>query len=284
MKIGIEAAAYFRPFGVEKGSFLAREHGYDCVDFGDLSETETEFFKLPEPEFEKRIVYIKKEMAKNGLYASQTHGPWRHPPRDYTEEDRAERFEAMSKGIRGTAYMESENFVIHTMMPFGTGSGEQPEVQRQINFEYFNRLCDVAEQYGITICFENLPFNHLPINNCKQILEFVKWVNRDNFKVCLDTGHALVSHEQPSEAVRMIGKEYLRTLHVHDNDGTGDYHKLPGDGIADWQDFGKALHEIEFDGVLSLETMVRAKDLSFEEWDKQARELYKTAKRISEYR
>ena len=284
MKIGIEAAAYFRPFGVEKGSFLAREHGYDCVDFGDLSETETEFFRLPEPEFEKRIVYIKNEMAKNGLYASQTHGPWRHPPRDYTEEDRAERFEAMSKGIRGTAYIGSENFVIHTMMPFGTGSGEQPEVQRQINFEYFNRLCDVAEQYGITICFENLPFNHLPINNCKQILEFVKWVNRDNFKVCLDTGHALVSHEQPGEAVRMIGKEYLRTLHVHDNDGTGDYHRLPGDGIADWQDFGKALHEIDFDGVLSLETMVRARDLSFEEWDKQARALAATAKRISEYK
>lgn len=284
MKIGIESAAYFRRFGVEKGAYIARDHGYDCLDFGDLSETETELFRLPEPEFEKRLVYIKNEMAKNGLYASQTHGPWRHPPRDYTEEDRAERFDAMSKGIRGTAYIGSENFVIHTMMPFGTGSGEQPELQKQINFEYFNRLCDVAEQYNITICFENLPFNHLPINNCKQILEFVKWVNRDCFKVCLDTGHALVSHEQPGEAVRMIGKEYLRTLHVHDNDGTGDYHKLPGDGIADWEDFGKALNEIGFDGALSLETMVRGKDLSLEEWDAQARALAATAKRISEYR
>lgn len=284
MKIGIESAAYFRRFGVEKGAYIARDHGYDCLDFGDLSETETELFRLPEPEFEKRLVYIKNEVAKNGLSISQTHGPWRHPPRDYTEEDRAERFDAMSKGIRGTAYIGSENFVIHTMMPCGTGSGEQPEVQKQINFEYFNRLCDVAEQYNITICFENLPFPALPINNCRQILDFVKWINRDCFKVCLDTGHALVTKEQPGEAVRMIGKEYLRTLHVHDNDGTGDYHQLPGTGIGDWEDFGRALNEIGFEGVLSLETMVRGKDLSPEEWDAQARALAATAKRISEYR
>ena len=75
MKIGIEAAAYFRRFGVEKGSYLAREHGYDCVDFGDLSETETEFFRLPEAEFEKRLVYIKDEMAKNVKAASMEQLP-----------------------------------------------------------------------------------------------------------------------------------------------------------------------------------------------------------------
>ena len=141
-----------------------------------------------------------------------------------------------------------------------------------------------AKEYGVVINFENLPFIHLPINNCKQILDFVKWVDRDNFKVCLDTGHALVSGEQPGEAVRLFGKEYLRTLHVHDNDGTGDYHKLPGDGIGDWVDFGKALNEIGFDGALSLETMVHPRDLTPEEWDAKARELYATAKRISEYR
>jgi sugar phosphate isomerase/epimerase len=170
------------------------------------------------------------------------------------------------------------------MMPCGTGSGEHAEEQKQINYEYFNRLCDVAEEYGITICFENLPFPALPINNCRQILDFVKWINRDCFKVCLDTGHALVTKEQPGEAVRMIGKEYLRTLHVHDNDGTGDYHQLPGTGIGDWEDFGRALNEIGFDGALSLETMVRGNDLSPEEWDAQARALAATAKRISEYR
>lgn len=284
MKIGIESAAYLRFFGVEKGAYIAREHGYDCLDFGDLSVTETELFRLPEPEFEKRLVYIKNEVAKNDLSISQTHGPWRHPARDFTEEDRAERFEAMSKGIRGTAYIGSENFVIHTMMPFGTNTSERPEEMKAINFEYFNRLCDVAEQYGITICFENLPFLNLPINNCRQILDFVKWINRDCFKVCLDTGHALVSHEQPGEAVRMIGKEYLRTLHVHDNDGTGDYHRLPGDGIADWEDFGRALNEIGFEGALSLETMVRPDGLSPEEYDAKARALAACAKKISEYR
>ena len=43
------------------------------------------------------------------------------------------------------------------------------------------------------------------------------------------------------------------TLHVHDNYGRADQHNFPGMGMTDWEDAVKALREIEFEGVFSLE-------------------------------
>ena len=42
-------------------------------------------------------------------------------------------------------------------------------------------------------------------------------------------------------------------LHVHDNNGKYDQHLVPLMGVIDFKEFGKALKEIGFDGVFSLE-------------------------------
>lgn len=64
--------------------------------------------------------------------------------------------------------------------------------------------------------------------------------------------------ESPADAVRLTG-EYLKVLHVHDNDGRMDLHWLPYYGVVDWDDFNNALNEIGYDGCLSLETNVSRK-------------------------
>jgi sugar phosphate isomerase/epimerase len=56
--------------------------------------------------------------------------------------------------------------------------------------------------------------------------------------------------------VRLIGKEYLAVLHVHDNNGRSDLHWNPYTGVIDWDDFSAALREIDFAGTVSLETAV----------------------------
>ena len=52
MKTGI-ISFYFNKYGVKEGARRMREHGYDCVDYQNFVNTETDFFKLPEKEFEK---------------------------------------------------------------------------------------------------------------------------------------------------------------------------------------------------------------------------------------
>ena len=256
IRIGIESSAYISRYGTEKGLARMKMHGYDTVDYQGFVNTETDLFALPETSFEKELSALRLACVNAGIELFQVHGPWRWPPRDFTPGDRAERFEKMAKSIRGTDVLVCENFVIHPIMPFSDNSNPDPDAFYKTNFDFMNRLCDVADEYGVTVCLENMPMPVLTLSTPKQILDFVKAVNRKSMKVCLDTGHCTVCGADAAEAVRLTGKEYLKVLHVHDNNGRSDLHWLPGFGVINWTEFGNALKDIGYDGSLSLETQV----------------------------
>ena len=231
MRIGITSGSYTR-YGIAEGAKKAREHGYDCFDFGGFVNTETEFFNLPEEKFKAELINYKRLIEAEGITVWQAHSPWRHPARDFTPEERAERLDCFLKAIRGASYLGASHFVLHPIMPFGTNSPENPEEMRDINAEFMKRLYEEAKEYGVRyIDVENLPFPKLPINHTCQCLDFAKRMNAetgsDTFKVCLDTGHANFCGENPADAVRMLGKEYLGALHIHDNNGKADQHLTP---------------------------------------------------------
>lgn len=267
MKIGISAGAYFQ-YGIEEGAKKAREHGYDCFDYNcAFVNTDTPFFNLPEDEFKAEIIRQRNLVESAGMTLWQTHAPWRWPAKDFTIEDRAERLEAFLKAVRGASYAGVTHFVVHAVMPFGAKSPENPELMQSINVEFMTRVAKEAREFGVKhIDIENLPFPLLPINHPNQCLEFAKRMNSelggDIFKVCLDTGHANFCGESPADAVRLLGKEYLGALHVHDNNGKADQHKIPGEGNIDWDDFSDALEEIGFSGCFSYETAI-SKDVPF---------------------
>lgn len=254
MKLGI-FANYLHKLGTKEGSRLIKSHGFSCLDYS-LANTNAPFYALSEKEFENFLTEERKTIESEGLSISQTHGPWRYPPRDLEPEDRAERFASMSKAIRGSAYLGAKNFVIHPLMPFGAYSDENPEQMWEINFEFMTRLARVGEENGITVCYENMPFYSSPITTPHHVLEMAKQIGSKYFKICLDTGHALICGVSPADAVREIGKEYLACLHVHDNNGENDLHDIPLTGILDWPDFAASLREIGYEGVFSLETGV----------------------------
>ncbi|MBQ8407549.1 MAG: sugar phosphate isomerase/epimerase [Clostridia bacterium] len=285
MKIGITAGSYTR-YGISEGSRKAKEHGYDCFDYSRFVDTETEFFKLPEAEFKAEIVKQRELIEAEGIVVWQAHSPWRHPARDSTPEERAERLTSFLKAIRGAGYIGATHFVVHAIMPFGTNSPENPELMRDMNAEFMGRLAKEAQEYGVKhIDVENLPFPALPINHTNQCLDFAKRMNKetnsDIFKVCLDTGHSNFCGENPADAVRMLGKEYLGSLHVHDNNGKADQHLTPGNGNIDWVDFSNALAEIGFDGCFSYETNVPNSIPAGEERDRLERELAQTALKLA---
>jgi len=256
MKTGIRLGSYRRYYStLEETLSVVKAHGYDCLDY-NLSDTDDEIFQVSAAEFEKRLRHEGELIRASGLMCSQTHGPWRWPVRDFTVAQRAERYEFMAKAVRGTAYLGAPNYVIHCIMPFGENDTEHRDELWEMNAEYFGRVCEVGREYGVVINFENLPFTSLPLSRVCETLEFVKQMNTPWMKMCLDTGHCAIYGDSVGDAVRTIGKEYLSALHVHDNDGRGDNHWLPGQGVIDWSDFSKALGEIGFEGTVSLETAV----------------------------
>lgn len=281
MKTGIEWCPEKSVDNAEAELKEIRALGYDCVDFQSFCHTENIFFDGTVRDMEKLLKRIKIAAENAGIEISQTHGPWRWPPQDATEEDRSERFEKMVRSLEGTAMVGCADMVIHPVMPFGDNQNPDPERFMEINLEFFNRLTLKAREYGVTIDFENMPMPALTLASPHQILDFAKQIDSPYFRVCLDTGHCTMLKVDPGQAVREIGKQYLRVLHVHDNNGVSDLHWLPETGVIDWKNFSAALHEIGFDGVFSLETNVKPNGLEPEELLRKRQELSRTARRLA---
>ena len=258
MKIGTEDGPYLKRYGFESGIRRIAELGFQCLDYQRFADTETPLFQQGAVGFETELKRQKAFIEGAGLEIAQTHGPWRWPMHDETPEDRAERFEKMSRAILGTAILGCAKMVIHPIMPFGGDEGVHSREMWEMNVDFHSRLCEVGRKHGVTVCLENMPFRCQSTSTPEAILKLVKLIGSPFCKVCLDTGHSLVMGVQPAVAVRQIGREALACLHVHDNNGEGDFHWIPYTGKCDWDAFAKTLLEIGYPGVLSLETGIPA--------------------------
>ena len=279
MDIGILLKPY-DPEEVERAANEIAHYGYGAVDFQGLINTDLELFSLSEKEFEKTLEKDREIIKKAGLFISQTHGPWRYPIKDSTEEDRSERFEKMSKAIRGTAILGCPYIVLHPIMPFGREDNDRKTVF-EINLEFFGRLSLVAKEYGVVICVENMPFEKQSLARPKDVLELLKTLGRKEVRFCLDTGHCAKTKESPADAVFSAGLEYLKVMHVHDNDSVKDLHQYPGKGVIDWKAFAESLAKVGFDGTLSLETRVDPEKVAPSDYDAENRALFAIAEKIA---
>ncbi len=273
MKLGIEFDIYGKGharFGKERYKKI-KEHGFSGVMI-DFCRTETPVFELSEKESDKILLQEKKLADEAGVIIDQVHGPWRWPARDFSEEDRTERMEKMKKSIHMTAVLGSKNWVIHPLMPFGIEEKGTDDEKRtwDINFTFMSELLKTAKENDVTICLENMPMPKLSIGKPEDVLKFVKTMNDDNFKICFDTGHvSFINDMNVGEEVRRLGSE-IRALHVHDNNYGLDLHLMPRLGKIDWEDFAKALKEIQYKGMFTLETVPPTKlfDKAFEDMTK----------------
>jgi sugar phosphate isomerase/epimerase len=187
----------------------------------------------------------------------------------------------MQKSIGAAALLGAKNWVVHPLMPFGIediGTGNE-QATWDINVEFMQQLLTTAKEYDVTICLENMPMPKFSLGSVSDVLRFVKRINDRHFKICLDTGHvAVFPGGSPADALRKLGSE-VRVLHIHDNDGKSDLHKIPFEGIIDWVDFAKALYEVNYPGVFSYETAPSA-TVSIEEAEQIYKQMIENAKNI----
>lgn len=148
MRIGITSGAYLGKEESVDGLLRMKKHGYDCMDYNFLAETDTEIYRVDDAEFVKRLTDLKKKTDAAGIEIYQTHGPWRFPPQDATKEDRAERFEKMTKAVKATALLGAKYFVIHPFMPFGWDENPDRDAFSEINFEFLSRPAAAVRKIG----------------------------------------------------------------------------------------------------------------------------------------
>ena len=253
MKIGIGVGSYGR-YGEDRYNMLSK-HGFECVDYNMMA---TDYFPYCDSlaETERKLSH-EKELAKaSNIEIYQVHGPWHWPPDDSTKELRDLKLEHVKRSLWATAVLGCKNWVIHPIMPYDInerGTDMQP-LTFDINFEFMTKVLQVAKQYDITVCLENMPMRNFSLATPYEILDFVKKINDKNFKICLDTGHVVTFQEiNLADAVKALGSE-IKAFHIHDSFPDRDLHLLPYFGTINWQEFSLALKEINYQGGLCVET------------------------------
>lgn len=108
-----------------------------------------------------------------------------------------------------------------------------------------------AADRGITLMMEVLNrFEQYLLNSAQEGLDFVKEVDRENVKVMLDCFHMNIEEDNIADAIRLT-KGYLGHFHIGENN-----RKVPGKGSMPWDEMGKALRDIGYDGDVVMEPFV----------------------------
>jgi sugar phosphate isomerase/epimerase len=126
-------------------------------------------------------------------------------------------------------------------------SDEEAEALAVASMKEVLTVCD-----GLPVRFaiENLPSGYIN-STAESLMRVVSQLPEDRVGVCFDSGHAHITGED--EAIVEQASARVITTHLHDNDGNGDQHYLPGIGSVDWEAACRALSASTWDGPLMFE-------------------------------
>ena len=149
------------------------------------------------------------------------------------------------------SYMElCHNNSVPTIIMHLTADSHYP-LPNQLGVDRMKQLVELAEQINIHIALEN--------TEKTEYLDYLfAQIDSPNLGFCYDSGHENCWNKS-GNLLEKYGSR-LMALHLHDNDGTGDQHKLPGDGNIDWIAVANQLKQCQYAGPITLEVVKEFSD------------------------
>ena len=170
------------------------------------------------------------------------------------EKIRIRAIDNLTKVIEIASFYNCKYIVIHP----GIGvfdSYEDYSLAKDMLVDSLKALERILEEYDMYILLENMTIHKSKFRIGTKVNELVKLIKDNSLErvgICLDTGHSNYNAIDPSIEAIEAGK-LLKSLHVNDNDGFSDSHKVPGEGSINWKSFMKALKRINYNGVFLYE-------------------------------
>lgn len=221
--------------------------GYKYLDFCFVDQVFTPF-KTPftSDEWEPYMRKIIDDALNLGVSFLQAHLPLHDFCSDKV--DHKYELELMHRAITVCSWTKIPFAVAHPMTH--VVNGKMAEDTLDLNVAYFRKLAKYAENLGVGLALENMWREAAPgvrrfTSEKDDILTLVKAIDRPNVGICLDTVHGSAEGWDQAAAIREFG-HYLKALHVSDEDGKGNFHILPYEGICDWQGILQALRDINY--------------------------------------
>lgn len=188
-----------------------------------------------------------------------------HYRKDYTsdwEYNRKAGVELIKNRVDMAACLGAEEIVLHLYVPHFT-IRKQPEVKEKFYTQVkksLDELCPYCLQKGVKICLENL-FDMPGEYVLEQWDRLLPAYPEEFLGICLDTGHGYMSWgEKLPEIIRKY-RDRIYAVHLHDNNGTVDFHLLPGEGQIPWKEVMRELKGAAYELPLLLELVSYEKDV-----------------------
>lgn len=278
MKISVQSHPLIMRHGWREALQILRDTGFEAVDFGlsdfamwdymvkhegesiyDSSDSEIASYFAEVGEFARSI----------GLEIGQTHSPFPNCTFDVPPVVTDFHLRTARVSIAATAALGCGYTVIHPAFCHnGYVYDEMPEMReftRKLNDQLYIPLIPYLKQYNVKLCIENMWafYPHTEIicpAVCSHVDEMIDYIDGYNkiaggeyFCACLDTGHCILTGDDPAKSIVALG-DRLQRIHLHDVVKDHDLHQAAYEGIADWDAIAAALKQIDYKGILNFET------------------------------
>lgn len=139
----------------------------------------------------------------------------------------------LSKWVRALDALRAHSYVVHlpSLPPSGESVGSA--------VAYLKSLADLAGGDS-WVLVENAASAARLGARPGELLEVLKEVGTAKVGVCVDVGHAMIA-KVPLRAFSSLLGGSIRSVHVHDNDGSSDKHLLPGYGVLSLDELAEFL-------------------------------------------
>lgn len=243
IKIGVSTWLWTSPFTTDTIALFPKikAMGYDVV------EIPVEYPDLIDP------IKVKHALMESGLEAVVC-GAF-GPTRDLTNEDQHVHkhcFDYISKCF-SLCHTWGSAFLAGPMYSSVGKARMVPPEQRKVEWDRavtnLYKVCEHARENGLMIALEPLNrFESDLINTAEDVMRLVSDINHSAAKVMLDGFHMSIEERDFEKAITLAGDKLIH-IQVSEN-----YRGVPGTGQTDWQSLNRGLKNVNYRGVVSIES------------------------------
>jgi sugar phosphate isomerase/epimerase len=154
--------------------------------------------------------------------------------------------ELVKNRIHMAANLESDVIIMHLPEPPEAKNHDQSAWLTPLR-KSLDELAPFAEECGVKIALENMGND-----NFEAIDVLFSEYGPDFLGLCYDSGHGNIDQGRGLDYLDQY-KDRLISIHLHDNDGTGDQHNLLFSGTVDWIRLSRILAESSYQKPISME-------------------------------
>ena len=227
--------------------------GYPAIDISLFGQNDYLFSES----WQDMAKELRQRAEARGAVYNQAHAPFGGGYDHYTQK----LIPTFPRVFEFCELLGVRQIVVHPLQK-GRYYGHEQELF-DMNMDFYRSLIPLSEKHGIKIAIENMwqthPVTHRICDDvCADPHELAAYYDTLNdpthFTVCLDIGHTALCGREPEDAIRVLGKDRLGALHVHDVDYCNDLHTIPYLGKIKWDRVVDSLADIGYGGEFTMES------------------------------